>query len=267
MMTLSQIKHKADPFELLNKFTNLRQNGINRDEAWYQVIDLYPDIHEVTRKAFLNLARNWERRVGAKYHYRDQSVSLETDHAVSEASSQQVAQSIKNNGLTGNLDPGALRAYQQRSMEQILDQVDSQPSQGIAKTKPIKNATASIGPLARPDFFGPNTHLQMCFSNRAEPMIIQITGSEELVIGRSTPNVAMQPEIDLGAVNAEEYGVSRMHAAITRQDNKLLIVDLGSMNHTRVNGVRLIPDEIKTLQDGDEIWFAHMRCKIRFRHV
>jgi pSer/pThr/pTyr-binding forkhead associated (FHA) protein len=97
-------------------------------------------------------------------------------------------------------------------------------------------------------------------------MVIEIEGEAELYIGRSTPNEAMAPEIDLNKVNGSMYGVSRMHAAITRRDNKLLIADLGSMNQTRINGTRLVPDDIRTLENGDEIWFGHLRCQIRFKH-
>jgi pSer/pThr/pTyr-binding forkhead associated (FHA) protein len=61
-------------------------------------------------------------------------------------------------------------------------------------------------------------------------------------------------------VNAGEYGVSRMHAAITRRNNQLLIADLESMNFTHVYGIRLLPNEIRALQDGDEIRFAQLRC-------
>ena len=57
-------------FDLLFRFTVLRQTGVNRDEAWYQVCEEAPGVSEVTRNAFLTLAKNWERTEGHKFHYR-----------------------------------------------------------------------------------------------------------------------------------------------------------------------------------------------------
>jgi hypothetical protein len=53
-------------FDLLSRVAQLRQSGHNRDDAWYRVCDAEPDMTEVTRKAFLALAKDWERREGRK---------------------------------------------------------------------------------------------------------------------------------------------------------------------------------------------------------
>lgn len=286
---------KPDPtvpsaFDLLARFTTLRQSGVNRDEAWYQVCDSVKEMPEVTYKAFLSLAKNWERREGQKYHYRSKAENESTNPGTSEKSAappqssetQEVpapsAQSVKprpaSPALTGALDPMRLRQQDQQRLEQMLDQLDDLdeeeakprvPPRKQSKPRPAARRETTRMNYAR-DFFGPRTVLLLFFRTSPKPLRVTIAGDDELFIGRTTANSAMAPEIDLTPVKAADYGVSRMHAAITRRNNQLLIVDLESMNFTHVNGVRLLPNEVRVLQDGDEIWFAQLRCQIRFQH-
>ncbi len=280
-------------FDLLARFTTLRESGTNRDEAWYQVCDAVGELPEVTYKAFLSLAKNWERREGHKYHYRSKTEKestmtgksangaapaqqRETQEVPLPSSPQIKPSSAKpaQPALTSTLDPARLRQQDQQHLEQMLDQLDDLDDDELkprvlqkkaAKGQPaLKGQTMPMN-YAR-DYFGPRTLLLMYFRNSPKPLRVTIAGDAELFIGRATANSAMSPEIDLSPVNAGEYGVSRMHAAITRRNNQLLITDLDSMNFTHVNGMRLLPNEVRVLQDGDEIWFAQLRCQIRFQH-
>lgn len=52
--------------------------------------------------------------------------------------------------------------------------------------------------------------------------------------------------------------VSRNHAEIRPQGDRFEIVDLGSTNGTRVNGIRV---DTQVLQDGDEISFGNTRMR------
>ncbi len=73
-MTMTDKPHKEyTAFDLFSHFTSLRQSGVNRDEAWFQICDAVPNMSDVVRNAFLTLAKNWERREGHKYHYRTQA--------------------------------------------------------------------------------------------------------------------------------------------------------------------------------------------------
>ena len=73
-------------------------------------------------------------------------------------------------------------------------------------------------------------------------------GAEPLSIGRS-------PDSDVVLADAE---VSRHHAEIRRTDDGFTIVDLGSMNGTRVNGAGVRERE---LRDGDEIVIGPARLR------
>jgi len=280
-------------FDLLSKFTRLRESGTNRDDAWHQVCDAAGSLPEVTYKAFLGLAKNWERREGHKYHYRAANASSADDtltrkpaglqaylsqRAEPEPPSPQAPPSPpaaaprSGPALTGTLDSTRLRPHDQQRLEQILDQLDDLPDDNRPPQPPrAASSTPAVGPGRTapvgysPGHFGPRTILLMFFKTQPQPLRIRIAGEDELFIGRATANAAMSPEIDLNGVNGGEYGVSRMHAAITRRNNQLLICDLESMNYTYINGVRLLPNEVRPLQDGDEIWFGQLRCRIRFQ--
>ena len=52
--------------------------------------------------------------------------------------------------------------------------------------------------------------------------------------------------------------VSRNHAEIRPQGDRFVVVDLGSTNGTRVNGVRV---DTQLLQDGDEVSFGNTRMR------
>jgi pSer/pThr/pTyr-binding forkhead associated (FHA) protein len=73
------------------------------------------------------------------------------------------------------------------------------------------------------------------------------------------------PDVDLSAYAGCRLGVSRKHAIIRFQNEKLDIYDLGSSNGTTVNGARLTPHEPHTLRDGDEILLGKMMVKVLFQ--
>jgi pSer/pThr/pTyr-binding forkhead associated (FHA) protein len=61
------------------------------------------------------------------------------------------------------------------------------------------------------------------------------------------------------AICLDEPLVSRRHATIERQGERVVVRDLGSTNRTRVNGV-VVAGEAE-LQDGDEVHFARAHCR------
>ena len=52
--------------------------------------------------------------------------------------------------------------------------------------------------------------------------------------------------------------VCRNHAEIRPQGDRFVVVDLGSTNGSRVNGVRV---DTQVLEDGDEITFGNTRMR------
>jgi hypothetical protein len=72
--------------------------------------------------------------------------------------------------------------------------------------------------------------------------------------------------IDLAPYEALEKGVSRLHAAIYRNESTLVIQDLHSTNGTVLNGQRLSPNEQQRLHDGDVIYLGTLRIEIAFQY-
>ncbi len=72
-------------------------------------------------------------------------------------------------------------------------------------------------------------------------------------IGRWDPETGSFPEVDLEQDDPEAK-ISRKHALIIIEDNKITIEDIGSLNGTYVNrGNRLIPGTPLELKPGDEV--------------
>ena len=73
------------------------------------------------------------------------------------------------------------------------------------------------------------------------PTPIKFNPKTPLVLGRVNSRNPRRPDIDLSAYRAFEKGVSCHHATVQRQDDQLIIADMGSTNGTCVNGDRLNP--------------------------
>ncbi|HXG65608.1 MAG TPA: FHA domain-containing protein, partial [Blastocatellia bacterium] len=70
--------------------------------------------------------------------------------------------------------------------------------------------------------------------------------------GRTDPHTGIFPEIDLTVFDPETK-VSRRHARIYRQGEQFVIEDLGSINGTVVNSIRLNRQSPRVLSAGDEL--------------
>jgi len=69
------------------------------------------------------------------------------------------------------------------------------------------------------------------------------------LIGRRSDSEDIHPEVTVG-----DPGISRRHARILRgADGALSLLDLGSMNGTRLNGAAVEPNVATPLADGDQV--------------
>lgn len=96
-----------------------------------------------------------------------------------------------------------------------------------------------------------------------DPMTIQVP--DKVILGRTGGQTESAPLINLDDHDAENHGVSRRHAMLTREEDRLYISDLGSTNHTYLNGNQLQEHDHLVLRDGDEITLGHMRMKVFFK--
>jgi hypothetical protein len=87
---------------------------------------------------------------------------------------------------------------------------------------------------------------------------------DRIMMGRADPLADYQPDFDLTPYGGKENGVSRRHAAITREENGLYVEALQAVNGTRINGVPLDTGQRSRLRDGDEIALGRLRIVVRF---
>ncbi|MAU13738.1 MAG: hypothetical protein CL607_28230 [Anaerolineaceae bacterium] len=92
--------------------------------------------------------------------------------------------------------------------------------------------------------------------------VIEVNLKKELVIGRrgSTARV----DVDLTPYESLEKGISRQHAILQIDENRLLLRDLNSSNGTRLNGEKLIPEHVYEVNDGDIFQLGMMLMRVFF---
>lgn len=95
------------------------------------------------------------------------------------------------------------------------------------------------------------------------PDPVPLEGQSEYVFGRDRHTGGLS-QVNLNAYGAQEKGVSRVHAALRREKERWVVVDLGSTNGTRLNGTRLAPQQPAPLADGDEIRLGGLAMRVTF---
>lgn len=88
------------------------------------------------------------------------------------------------------------------------------------------------------------------------PRLISSDGKKEYEL--SNLPVTLGKSKDLVDIVLKDNSVSRMHASIIYEDNRICIKDIGSSNGTYVNSV-LVDSLAMPLEDGDEIMVGRMR--------
>ncbi len=94
---------------------------------------------------------------------------------------------------------------------------------------------------------------------------VKVECADELILGRTVIDSEHQPDLDLSPYGAQNWGVSRRHAKLVRDDNTLSVVDLGSTGGTYVNRIRVLAWQSRVLCDGDELRLGSFRIRVFFR--
>lgn len=84
---------------------------------------------------------------------------------------------------------------------------------------------------------------------------VTMPSGTHVVLADAVTKVGRMPDCGVQIVDPN---VSRYHAEIRAQGNGFVVVDLGSTNGTRVNGVRVTE---RDLRDGDELTFGTVRVQ------
>jgi len=95
--------------------------------------------------------------------------------------------------------------------------------------------------------------------------VVPLVYREETTLGRVSDGQPIIPDLDLSPFSAYEAGVSRLHASIRQQEGQVIIVDLGSANGTRVNGIKIEPNVPHTLLHGDVLTLGKLKIQVLIR--
>jgi CRP-like cAMP-binding protein len=97
-------------------------------------------------------------------------------------------------------------------------------------------------------------------------IVFPLADQRETAVGRIDPVTGINPEVDLTPVD-DKRSISRRHARIRREDNGAYTVveDVGTMNGTFVNGVRLTAGRPFPVKPGDTVTFGTIQCRFEIQ--
>jgi pSer/pThr/pTyr-binding forkhead associated (FHA) protein len=94
---------------------------------------------------------------------------------------------------------------------------------------------------------------------------VEVSLDKVIHIGRMDPSSTVFPEVDLTDEGTASKSVSRRHARILRQNNVVVLEDLGSVNGTFVNGRRLDAYLPKPLNNGDVLQLGRVSIEVKIQ--
>ena len=119
----------------------------------------------------------------------------------------------------------------------------------------LEESGITDGPAAPPD---PNARLVEINSG----MVFPLADKKETTVGRIDPVTGIHPDVDLTPVDGKR-SISRRHARLRREEDGTIVVieDVGTMNGTFVNGVRLTAGRSFPVKGGDSVVFGTIQCR------
>jgi len=99
----------------------------------------------------------------------------------------------------------------------------------------------------------------------ADSQEFDLSGKDNVLIGREDAVSNIFPDVDLTPHGGEEGGVSRMHARIFVENGQYMLEDENSTNFTFLNRQKLTAKTPTPLHDSDEIKLG--RVLMRFKHA
>ena len=97
--------------------------------------------------------------------------------------------------------------------------------------------------------------------------ILPLASRNEFTLGRLSEGQPIMPDIDLTPYQAYASGVSRLHAVVKRDSNRVMVMDLGSSNGTYLNGRRINPHVEESLSHGDIVALGKLKIQILLRNI
>jgi hypothetical protein len=249
--------------EIFNEYRRMRQGDLD-SKASLRALRIYIEpLPRDDKEELASRLRAWER---------DQSQQPEPEPRAPRRSSS-VIKPLKSSPRAANRDDSTWVECQNCSarnrMEDVFCYACGHMLADVKDAMSTRHFASATDELFNKDYFGPDSVLVLQLRDQEKRIALRPqTRSQELVLGRSTQNNAMRPDVDLSRVNAEELGVSRLHLSLSYdpESNTIQIADLGSSNGTFVNGQKLHPKEVRILRHGDDLRLARLPMRVRYQH-
>src|SRR5574342_490484 len=97
--------------------------------------------------------------------------------------------------------------------------------------------------------------------------ILPLASRNEFTLGRLSEGQPIMPDIDLTPYQAYASGVSRLHAVVKRDADRVLVMDLGASNGTYVNGRRINPHVEESLSHGDILALGKSKIQVLLSNI
>ena len=256
---------------LFSQFTQLRRSGMGRDDAWARIASGARTLPPAEQERLNTMLRQWEAHRDTHAQPpaptdRQRSAPPIKRLPIESARPIRRIQPVAGGDVRSQDRPAACpkcgtphadgELYCARCGALLLDETQQDDS-----TQPlpiVHRQTQAPAAVFRKG-------MVLTLRIRATNQVLRVRpGRHELIIGRSSSDSVMIPDVDLAPFGAETQGVSRLHAALRRQDDALLLADLGSLNCTFINDQRLHPHEVRILQHGDVVRFGQMAVDVIF---
>lgn len=247
--------------ELFQEYIIQRNSG-NRPEASLKlIIQLQPNLPSADRQKLAQSIRQWELK-------KQQGIPYELPEAMA-VEATPTAEDLEN---TSPYIPKSPPAVAQAGITcphcGKFNPPDAQYCYACGQLLAISSSQTGVlamDEIEDPSVFGNMATLLIYVQGyEAKPLRLQV-GDGPLIIGRSDPNAALEPDIDLSPYGAKNMGVSRQHATLQRANLTLTLLDEGSVNHTFINGVKVHPHEVRVVRDGDEVRFGQLITRFTFQ--
>jgi hypothetical protein len=241
--------------ELFEEYINMRENGMSSKDALNALHQPISPISKSDKQLLAQALRKWEKqaKVSQEAEYAD-TTEQEEEGLMDRLEKQQMSW-VECPTCGKKNRANAVFCY---SCGLMMD---------ISAHMGTRHFSDSSG--KPPDYFGVESVLTLrAPETNHEYELHPQQNPNELLIGRTSANNVMPPDVDLNEAGGDHQGVSRLHLSIKydKAEDTLEINDLSSANGTSINGHKLHPKEVRILRDGDELQLGKLVLFVSFYH-
>jgi hypothetical protein len=158
---------------------------------------------------------------------------------------------------------GAQLVFTERLSTQSFQRTQSDTLSAPIQNDSVNNAVSPPNPVFAASSNNSDSLVSLHLVDNGQ--IIPLAGRSEFTLGRVAEGQPILPDVDLSAYEAYAQGVSRLHAALKIVSQRVVIMDLGSSNGTRVNGQKIMPNVDYPVNHGDMLALGKLKIQVLIR--